>query len=469
MPAPIRDPQQLPFLHQLQERAKPEDTLEIVNVSAAPETGFHRDQMTSLKADAWGKYRGDVVDIQEGDHLRVRTRNASGQTSPWISLQVQGTGGEDTRNAQIGPQGVGVRAEADGSLRPIALGGGMLSEPGAILQFTNLRTGHQVQFALTEEGRIPDHIKLQGQVGDSFQLAVSDGVNNTDFSWIVGQPILAKSGQTDLQDPNTSRQYRRMDGSASLNKVRASGSLFVHGAQATDVKQGSLGNCYFCAASAAVAHVRPEHIENMMKDNGDGTYTVTFRVEEPPDSGQYQQRSVTVDGELYARSPGGTPVYGGSTGNTQPNNMEMWFPILEKAFAALRDGDYQNIESGWSHKTMMMLTGSTHNDEYFLPNGQAEHVFAQIMEAQEKGWPGTAVTYDKSTPEGSRYGGSRIYASHAYSILGAKEEDGKQYVQLRNPWGSSEPGYDGKDDGVFWLEMNQFLHYFQWANITHAA
>ncbi len=42
------------------------------------------------------------------------------------------------------------------------------------------------------------------------------------------------------------------------------------------VRQGRLGSCYFFATVAAMAKVDPKSLENLMQENGDGTYTVRF-------------------------------------------------------------------------------------------------------------------------------------------------------------------------------------------------
>jgi len=42
------------------------------------------------------------------------------------------------------------------------------------------------------------------------------------------------------------------------------------------VSQGQQGDCYFMASLAAVAHTSPDTIRKMVKENHDGTYTVTF-------------------------------------------------------------------------------------------------------------------------------------------------------------------------------------------------
>ena len=49
-------------------------------------------------------------------------------------------------------------------------------------------------------------------------------------------------------------------------------------------------------------------------------------------------------------------------------------------------------------------------------------------------------------------------------MVGYKEEGGKKFVQLRNPWGESEPAGDGKNDGVFYLELSKFTTLYQTLN-----
>ena len=81
--------------------------------------------------------------------------------------------------------------------------------------------------------------------------------------------------------------------------------------------------------------------------------------------------------------------------------------------------------------------------------------------------------YDLSTPDHPRYVGwlpthtgssiwrdVRVYANHAYSVLGVEEKNGEKFVKLRNPWGQSEYGNDGKNDGFFSLPLSKFTELY---------
>ena len=83
----------------------------------------------------------------------------------------------------------------------------------------------------------------------------------------------------------------------------------------------------------------------------------------------------------------------------------------------------------------------------------SDALFKAIKVAGDKKQPMAAGTHDDK----KKYANTGVYADHSYSLFGAEESGGKKYVLLRNPWGESEPGNDGKNDGYFKLEMAQFM------------
>ncbi|TNE45145.1 MAG: hypothetical protein EP343_28150 [Deltaproteobacteria bacterium] len=465
--APVESGDPLPLSDELtarfQELAPNGETLEVVNISANPEAALQADSM-EVKADEWGKFHGNLNDVQEGDHLRVRTRDSQGNVSNWITMQAGGIDAVDTRNAQTQTETFGLEANENGDVELIYIGDGMISEPNAQFRLTNNRSGETFDFQLDGEGKLPPGLSFKGEANDEFSIAVSDGVNNVNFSKVSGVvKVEGPPEPVDLVDPSPwKKRHVDDDGNPTITTQRYSGPLFIDGASASDVKQGSLANCYFCAAASSVAHSSPEVIQDMMKDNGDGTYTVTFKEETYYNSGRFRTRKVTVDGDLYKRSSGNRPMYGGSVGETyDPDKMELWFPILEKAYAKLNGNSYDEVGNGGnSGKIMAMLVGGTRRS-HTISDSNMESVYNRMKEATESGHPMTASTYGKDSDEAERYSGKRVYAWHAYTVLGVEESEGKKYVNLRNPWGNSEPGNDGKDDGIFKLELAEFAHLYK--------
>jgi hypothetical protein len=143
----------------------------------------------------------------------------------------------------------------------------------------------------------------------------------------------------------------------------------------------------------------------------------------------------------------------------------MWYPILEKAYASYK-GSYDKIGAGGSTGDALTAILGARTTYSSVEDYNADRVYDSLKKAQENGWPVAAATYGKDGPEAERYAGQKVYPWHAYTVMGVQEEDGKKYVQLRNPWGSTEPGYDGKDDGMFRLELKDFVHYYSGVTIA---
>jgi Calpain family cysteine protease len=448
--------------------AKAGEVIEAINLSTAPSGRLHLTDTVELgRADATGKFSGTLPDMKEGDLIRMRTRAADGSTSDWLTIQARGIEGSDTRNAQVnlermdlavGTDGISVTHNTD---RPI-------SEPNAQVRFTNVRTGEHTVATINDAGSLPAGFKLPGQAGDEFKVAVTDRKNNVDFATVAGSLRVAgaggNTGGVSLPDPDALAKDKRPDGTTNHSLTRFSGPLFIDGPKADDVRQGAIGDCYFPAAMASLAFWKPEAIRDAIKDNGDGTYTVKFH-----DNGGYggsgRPVEIKVDGDLYARAWGG-PAYGSSLGgSTEPDKMELWFPLIEKAYAQWK-GSYETIGSGGvAGKVMGEVLGKGY-DYVNLSAGNKDSVFDQIKAAAAQGRPMAAGTY--GTDQADRYTNTGVYANHAYSVLGTEEENGVKYVKLRNPWGQSEYGHDGKNDGFFRIELDKFAELYRAVHIIEA-
>jgi hypothetical protein len=215
----------------------------------------------------------------------------------------------------------------------------------------------------------------------------------------------------------------------------AKGGGDAHEVDINDVKQGGLGDCYFMAVLGAIARVRPEFIKNMIKDNKNGTYTVTFHTEQGI-SGLFGSRSnqqVTVDSSFWTDGKG-NPTYANKTGDVDAaNNPELWVMIIEKAWAKLHGG-YGNITGGKvdddareavTGKEATNLDPSDYNDadltkkieDHFVKNN------LPVIFWSHKGEEGSK-TEKKLTADG-------VVGNHEYplnGVLGGK-------FTLYNPWG----------------------------------
>lgn len=441
-------------------------SIEAINISAAPAGRLMlEDTMVVGKADGSGhfdlaKLTGDQA-MREGDLIRMRARYADGSTSDWVTVKAHGIEAKDTRNAVVALFRIGMVDAGNGKVSVENINASrQISEPGAQLQFTNLRTNEKTKVTITAEGGFPAGFQLNGKAGDSFSVAASDGTNNADFATAVGNVTVpgGAPGNVDLvPDPALHKDELNADGTPKFGKKAYTGPLFIDGAKPGDVQQGQLGDCYFPASMAAIAQANPDALANLIKDNGDGTYTVTFKQRDWA-TGRPKDVPIKVDGDLYARSWGG-PLYGHSSNSADPKKMELWFPLVEKAYAQWK-GSYNEIGNGGMMSDVFEDCLGVQTSSMGLSYSSPDKVWDRIVSSVDNHKPIGAGTYGED--QEAKYTNTGVYADHAYSILGYEKGDhGERFVVLRNPWGESEPAGNGPNDGVFKLKLEDFTKLYQ--------
>lgn len=443
----------------LKGRAAAGSSIEVINLSTAPNMRLHTDDtFVVAKADSSGQFSGKMPDVQEGDLIRLRTRDRQGNVSNWIDMQAHGLGAADTRNAEVALHRIGLSAQGNGKIDLVNINTSrQISEPGATVRFVNTRTQQESSFVMNGEGTFDGASTLPGIEGDVFSVRVSDGRNNTGFSAEVGKVTVPgvdeQNHGIDLPDPKLHRDECRADGTPKFHTKRFSGPLFVNGAKFDDVKQGSIGDCYLPSAAASLAFARPGLMQDIIKQNDDGSYTVTFK-ERNGWGGEFKDKKITVDGDLYSRSWGG-PLYGSSNGTTQTDKMEMWWPVFEKAYAQWK-GSYNVIGDGGRSGNVFREVMGRNTDDMNISGNSPSKVWNKVKHAIDNKLPISAGTHGDD--DSALYTNTGVYADHSYSVLGYKEENGDKFVKLRNPWGESEPQPgDGKNDGVFFLKLDDFM------------
>lgn len=226
--------------------------------------------------------------------------------------------------------------------------------------------------------------------------------------------------------------------------------LVRHGIDYRDVKQGDLGDCYFLAALSSLAKTDPTVLRKNMKANADGSVTFTLYRRQPKHFWEVWKHAplepvaVRVDREVV-RSEGGVDVYASSTDRARPT-PELWVTLYEKAYAKFR-GSYSNIgNGGLANDALEAITGrnATNHSLHFWNRGSAGSYLEHALR------DGAVTARCTSNEDG-------FVSDHEYSITGFRRDaDGTAWVQLRNPWGHSEPGFDGSDDGLFWMKSSDF-------------
>ena len=246
---------------------------------------------------------------------------------------------------------------------------------------------------------------------------------------------------------------------ADEKKVRQTvikgGELVKGGIRGEDVTQKYLADCYLIAGMASVAHSRPDLIEKAFHKRTDGTYDVSFYELKGDD---WKKVTVRIDADLPHNDWYHLQYASGK------DEKELWPALLEKAVAQ-RAGSYAAIEAGVPGDALSMFTGKPSELIDFRARGtKPDEVFAALSQAVKEHRPATASTFGESS--NAKYTNTGLYADHAYSVWGTEVKGGKKYVQLRNPWGESEPANNGRDDGIFKLELSEFMKMFANAEIN---
>jgi hypothetical protein len=416
--------------------------IEVQNLSVAPTGGaLVGDGDSLVVADANGRFRADVIGASPGDVLQVQVRDADHSVPVAVQVRVDAARTRfDPRAAYVHPGRLVV--DVDGADLVVRSRTRMpVCEPDATVRFTNTRTGAFVDVVVDPLGAI-GAVRVPGQAGDAVSVAVSDGSANLDFA-AVSLTLSSSKPAPALPQPQL------QDRGLTLRSLR--GPLISTTPQAP--YQGRIGNCPVPAACGAVAAVDPNAIRDLIRAQPDGTYVVTFHPQNQP------AVEIVVDDSVWQDYSG--PRYGRGA-DVGRGAVELWFPLVEKAYAAWVGG-YETLGKGTSvGKVLSELTGRPLR-EVWLNGADEAATWNQVKRALAQQQSMAVGTYSSS--EADRYRGTGVYANHAYSVVGVEEKNGVRSLIVRNPWGSGTP-VGGYGDGVFAVAWKDVFRLFQVLNIS---
>ncbi|MBA5638400.1 DUF4214 domain-containing protein [Duganella sp. LX20W] len=283
--------------------------------------------------------------------------------------------------------------------------------------FTQLVLGNPANIAW--HGGSTDSATLGNLRADSSVTQLNELISK----WFLGTDMPDLTMVPDNQRSVTQPQYRTV-----------SGPLYGHtGAAAiVDVAQGALGDCVVCASMIEMVNNHPDLLKSMIVDNGNGTYGVRFYL-------HGNEVWVTVNQQLPTDAYG-HQVYGH---NGAQQEVALWMPLLEKAYAQLSEtgmvghpavNSYENIDgnitsivlpamsnarvtyysttaSDWADKKAMLVAAlAAHRDVVFETTKDAPHTYDSDGMIELVGW-------------------------HAFAVLGY--DAGTDKFIVRNPWGDN--------------------------------
>jgi hypothetical protein len=221
----------------------------------------------------------------------------------------------------------------------------------------------------------------------------------------------------------------------SSDPTTVSGPLFSTGdddansVDMNDIKQGGLGDCWVLASMAELAKNDPDAIKKMIRDNGNGTYTVTFHQQVPDTSLWGLITHATKDSTFEVTV--NLDVPGSGAHANQADNSEVWPLVIEKAYAQYKQS-YGALDGGFPADAMTLFTGEKAT---FMQTG---NVTADQLSTWAK--EGRNMVVDTCGADDAKLAEYGLHGGHAYAVQGVTTDaDGNKYLVLYNPWGFDQP------------------------------
>jgi uncharacterized protein YukE len=299
------------------------------------------------------------------------------------------------------------------------------------------------------------------ELDDAIQGATPD-VQQQFAQLILKEADLGTIEQIESNLPDMPLEPPLPSGSKSYQPLPAGSTLFGNGIDPnSQVNQGGIGDCYFLSSLAAVASADPSFIESHIKENANGTYTVTL-----------YQNGKPVDITVLPDLPSGA-----NAADNLPDDGAVWVAVYEKAYAQL-EGGYGSIgNGGWSQDVLPTLTGQPASSENWNNSSTLEQVvtlgfgghgspppsLASIQTLLAKNQPVTASTTGNDVwPPGDTNGTGQIevVGDHVYRVqsVTTDPQTGQLQITLINPWGP-DANWEGMDSVT--LTQAQFDQYFR--------
>lgn len=246
--------------------------------------------------------------------------------------------------------------------------------------------------------------------------------------------------------------------------------IFEDGIDASDIRQGGLGDCYFLSSIAVLGNRQTRDKFVFVNDEAEwrecGAVCIKF-------FNGGKEQFVIIDDFLPLYENGEDFIF-----TSTPSGKEMWPMLIEKAFAKLY-GSYSVIEGGLVDVCLSELTNGIPETFYTEREPNTAALWNKTMKLYKAGHflgagsPNSKGGDSDISPMG-------IVQSHAFSILRLVEADGHKLIQVRNPWGKGEwtgdwsdgspqwttrmqnlVGYtDDGDDGIFWMDFKDYVEEF---------
>jgi hypothetical protein len=228
------------------------------------------------------------------------------------------------------------------------------------------------------------------------------------------------------------------------------------------IRQGIVGDCSFLASLAAIAAVSPRSIQDMLTDNGDGTYTVVF--------------PCIAEEKIVVKKPTAQELmlYAGGS------KYGIWPAVLEKAcglhcreslssdVGPLRNVFYSNIANENIQFNFYQGVLSRADDVLLLKEADLDKLHFKLASCFRKRIPITVGRF----PFFVKRWKNGIVSRHAYALV--EYNPATKKVGVYNPWGRNRPlnpsnlQEDARDNGLLEMGLSSFISKFDYLLISKA-
>lgn len=283
--------------------------------------------------------------------------------------------------------------------------------------------------------------------------------------------------------------------------------LFAHEPTVNDLKQRLVSNCYMMASVAGLVEFSPEILKSCIVDEGDSVVVRLYerRVVEKAKEQPEEETSVEelTEGELQEDQLGDnlmngfemlddieetelTPIYVRVSkeipriaGADALSSGALWMQMIEKACAFVGKDKVKGYQSLWYGEVGSFLERLLGISKEPVNTEDEDALFEEIRTGKERGYVYHAGSKGTAGKEDGLNGG------HAYTVMGAKEIDGKKCILLRNPYSTFSLQYQENGEktrtgdlinvssdetyGQFYIEVSDFVRTFERVSRTNIA
>ncbi|MER6053161.1 C2 family cysteine protease, partial [Streptomyces sp. NPDC001793] len=189
-----------------------------------------------------------------------------------------------------------------------------------------------------------------------------------------------------------------------------------------DMEQGHFGDCWLLTSAQSVLQANPQHAARHLRQEANGTVTVTFYNEGSP-----------IDITVVADLPYGHGRLWSATGHTEDARYaETWPGYFEKA-AAQFHGHYCEIAHGGPPSVALSLLTGREGQKLDLNSPWLIQEIANRKSHGQALVATTAVAAGADPGDATAIAGGRLVQNHAYFVKDADPAGGR--ICLGNPWG----------------------------------